>query len=209
MILVKQSTGATIPLGPFVDEVDGKSAETGLTISQADVRLSKNGGAFAQKNESSASSHMENGIYAVVLDTTDTNTLGRLRIHVHESGALPVWEEVMVLTANTWDTLFGSDRFEVDVKEIDSVVAAAQNLSKSAQMIVLGAAEAGTLSTTQMTTDLAEATDDHYNGRRLIWTSGVLLRQATIITDYLGSTGMLTFVAVTEAPSAADTFIIV
>ncbi|KKL62641.1 hypothetical protein LCGC14_2183150, partial [marine sediment metagenome] len=52
--------------------------------------------------------------------------------------------------------------------------------------LVTGSAEAGTLSTTQMTSDLAEATDDHYNGRTVVWTSGVLAGQASDITDYLG-----------------------
>lgn len=87
--------------------------------------------------------------------------------------------------------------------------AAAAKLALSTGTIVSGAAEAGTLSTTQMTTDLTEATADHYNGRVIIWTSGVLQNQATDITDYVGAAGLLTFTAVTEAPSAADTFIIV
>jgi hypothetical protein len=60
-----------------------------------------------------------------------------------------------------------------------------------------------------MTTNLTEATDDHYNGRIVIWTSGVLVGQATNITDYNGTTKMLTYTAITEAPTAADTFIIV
>lgn len=81
-------------------------------------------------------------------------------------------------------------------------------MEASAETIEIGAAEAGTLSTTQMTSDLTEATDDHYNGRIVIWTSGVLLRQATDITDYSGATGLLTYTAVTEAPSAGDTFVI-
>ncbi len=87
--------------------------------------------------------------------------------------------------------------------------AAAAKLATSAGTIVTGAAEAGTLSTTQMTSDLSETTNDHYNGRIIIWTSGVLQSQATNITDYVGSGGLLTFTAVTEAPSAADTFIII
>jgi hypothetical protein len=87
--------------------------------------------------------------------------------------------------------------------------AAATKMALSAGTIVTGAAAAGTLSTTQMTTDLTEATDDHYNGRIIIWTSGVLQNQATDITDYDGATKKLTFTAVTEAPTAADTFIIV
>ena len=51
--------------------------------------------------------------------------------------------------------------------------------------------------------------DDHLNGRILIWTSGALKDQATDITDYAGSTKMLSFTAVTEAPVATDTFVIV
>ncbi|MBW8001765.1 MAG: hypothetical protein FVQ80_07045 [Planctomycetes bacterium] len=96
-----------------------------------------------------------------------------------------------------------------DLLAISGSVDAADKLEASAETIQTGAAEAGTLSTTQMTTNLTEATDDHYNGRIVIWTSGVLLRQATDITDYSGATGLLTFTAVTEAPSAADTFVIV
>lgn len=72
-----------------------------------------------------------------------------------------------------------------------------------------GAAIAGTLSTTQMSTNLTEATDDHYNGRILIFTSGALLRQATDITAYNGTTKVPTFTALTEAPTAGDKFIIV
>lgn len=75
-------------------------------------------------------------------------------------------------------------------------------------IIVSGAAIAGTLSTTAMTTDLTEATDDHYNGRTLIWTTGVLVGQATNITDYTGATKLLTYTAVTEAPTAGDKFLI-
>lgn len=102
-----------------------------------------------------------------------------------------------------------SGRMDADVGAISTSTAAADNLEASAGVIVIGAAEAGTLSTTQMTTDLTEATDEHYNGRIVIWTSGVLLGQASDITAYLGSTGRLTYTAVTEAPSAADTFVIV
>lgn len=104
---------------------------------------------------------------------------------------------------------------------VDTVVAAikvvtdaltavsAAKLALSAGTIVSGAAATGTLSTTQMTTGLTEATDDHYNGRIIIWTSGVLQNQATDITDYTGATKMLTFTAVTEAPSDGNTFVIV
>jgi hypothetical protein len=116
---LKQSTAATVKLGPFLADTDGKTAETGLTISQADVRLSKNGGNYAQKNESSASTHDELGEYDCDLDTTDTGTLGRLRVMVQESGALPVWRDFMVVPANVYDSLVGgSDTLNADVTQL-------------------------------------------------------------------------------------------
>ena len=118
--LLKQSTAATIKIGPFVDSTDGVTAETGLTISQADIRLSKNGGAFAQTNNATGATHDENGYYGVPLDTTDTNTLGRLRVAVNESGALPVWQDFMVVNANVYDSLVGgSDNLQVDTVQIE------------------------------------------------------------------------------------------
>src|SRR5690606_19496596 len=117
-IWLKQSTAADVVLGPFVDDTDGKTAETGLTISQADCQLSKNGGAVAQKNDATAASHLGGGHYKVPLNTTDTGTLGRLRLYVNEGGALPVWADYMVVPANVWDSLFGADKLQVHADEI-------------------------------------------------------------------------------------------
>ena len=116
---LKQSTATDVELGPFVDDTDGKTAETGLTISQADCQLIKNAGAAAQKNDATSASHLAGGHYKVPLNTTDTNTLGRLRLYVNESGALPVWRDFMVLPANTYDSLVGgSDYLDVSAVQI-------------------------------------------------------------------------------------------
>jgi hypothetical protein len=109
MEFIRQSTAVSKKIGPFVDDSDGKTAETGLTIAQADVRLSKNGGDFAQTNNSAGATHDEKGYYGVPLDATDTDTLGSLRLTIHKSGALPVWQDFMVLPAHVHDWLFGSD----------------------------------------------------------------------------------------------------
>lgn len=100
-------------------------------------------------------------------------------------------------------------RMDSDLGALVGSTTAAARLQQGAIAVETGAAAAGTLSTTQMTTNLTETTNDHYNGRMLIWTSGVLLRQATEVTDYDGASKMLTYVAITEAPTAADTFILV
>ncbi|MHC4156505.1 MAG: hypothetical protein ACYST6_16525 [Planctomycetota bacterium] len=109
MEFIKQSTIVTKKMGPFVDDADGKTAESGLTIVQADIRLSKNGGDFAQTNNSAGATHDENGYYGVPLDATDTDTLGSLRVAIHKSGALPVWQDFMVMPAHVYDWLFSSD----------------------------------------------------------------------------------------------------
>lgn len=120
MTLLKQSTAVDIAMGPFLDETDGKTAETGLTITQPDIRLKKNGGAWAQKNAAQTLSHEEAGWYEVALDTTDTNTLGELVVAIHESGALPVWRVFQVVPANVYDSLVGgSDLLQVDVQELE------------------------------------------------------------------------------------------
>jgi hypothetical protein len=127
MLLLKQSTAVTVKIGPFLDDSDGKTAETGLTISQAGVRLSKNGANVAQKHEASACTHDELGIYGCPLDATDTGTLGRLQLWVHESGALPVWHEFMVVPANVYDSLVsGSDYLQADTVQVEGSDATGQ-----------------------------------------------------------------------------------
>jgi hypothetical protein len=114
---LKQSTAVTVKMGPFLDSTDGDTEMTALTISQADIRLTKNGGAFAQTNNAAGATHDENGFYGVPLDTTDTNTLGTLKVFVHEASALSVWQDFMVVPANVWDSLFGADKLQVDAVE--------------------------------------------------------------------------------------------
>jgi hypothetical protein len=53
------------------------------------------------------------------------------------------------------------------------------------------------------------SSDDFYNGRVAIFTSGALAGQATAITDYVGATKVLTVVALTAAPASGVTLVIV
>lgn len=127
-LFLKQSTAVNVMIGPFIDDSDGKTAETGLTISQADVRLSKNAGNMAQKHENSNCTHDEIGYYSCPLDTDDTDTLGRLQLMVHESGALPVYHEYMVVTANFYDSICSTDTLQADVTQIGGVTQSATDL---------------------------------------------------------------------------------
>lgn len=127
----------------MLDETDGKTAETTLTITQPDIRLKKNGANWAQKNAAQTLSHEENGFYEVTLDATDTGTLGLLRLAVFESGALPVWEDFMVVTANVYDSLFSTDVLDVSVTQVNGT--AAPNLVGGRFDASVGAMAAGVI----------------------------------------------------------------
>lgn len=101
---LRANTAATLKLGPFLDSTDGNTDETALTISQADVRLSKNGGNYAQKNEATSATHDELGKYDCPIDATDTNTYGRLNVIVHETGGLTVDQDYIVLAEPVYDS---------------------------------------------------------------------------------------------------------
>jgi len=84
---------ASVRMGPFVDEDDGKTLETGLSITQSQIFLSKNDGALANIEASgfSAPTYDSAGYYNVTLGVNDTNSRGNLLIVILATGALPVW----------------------------------------------------------------------------------------------------------------------
>jgi len=125
---LRQSTSITLRVGPFLDEDDGKTAETSLTINQANIRLSKAGGAFAQSNDSGGATHDESGWYYLTLDATDTNTPGMLDLAIHVSGALPVFKSFNVKVANVFDSEYSTDKLEVDVVQIGGDTQSATDL---------------------------------------------------------------------------------
>jgi len=128
MTELRQSTAVTIKLGPFVDSSDGDTLEEGLAGSMT-VKLSKNGGALANRNSSSSITYDTDGYYNVPLDATDTGTLGRLRVCVTNPGThLPVWLDCMVVRQAYWDWKYGSADLAVDATKISGSATAADAL---------------------------------------------------------------------------------
>ncbi len=121
MLLLRHSTTTTIKLGPALDKTDGVTEETALSPT---VNLSKNGGAIAPRNSATAITHDANGWYEVELDTTDTDTLGRLQAYFRDPAThLPVWAEFSVLPAQVYDSLvLATDKLQVDVVEGSAAV---------------------------------------------------------------------------------------
>lgn len=102
-----------------------------------------------------------------------------------------------------------SGTVSANMVQVSGSATAADNMEQSMLAVVLGSAVTGTLTTSRMSTNLTEATDNHYNGRVIIWTSGALAGQASAITAYDGVNKILTYQTVTDAPSNADTFVLV
>lgn len=106
---LRQSTASQeIPLGPFVDSSDGNTAETDLTIANTDIKLQKNGATAQADKNSGGATHIATGDYYTVLDATDTDTVGPMRVKVHVSGALPVWLDCVVYEEAVYDRDFAA-----------------------------------------------------------------------------------------------------
>lgn len=141
-MFLKEGTAATIKLGPFVDDSDGKTAETGLTIKKANVRLSKNGGDMAaasadQGTSDAGAAHDELGYYDISLDADDTDTPGRLRVMATMSGALPVWQDFIVLPALVYARLIADDQAIDELHVIKAMVANKSEYTVSTGVMVV------------------------------------------------------------------------
>lgn len=140
--LLKQSTVATIVIGPFVDKTDAVTPETAITIAQTYVKLSKNGGAFAQAANATNAAHTQSGYYTKTLRAADTDTLGRLNLTVTTTAtALPVWHEYMVIPANIYDSLVaGSDLINVNLTSIANSTVSTSSAQLGVNVVAMNAA---------------------------------------------------------------------
>jgi len=140
-MFLKQSTAYTFRLGPFVDSTDGNTEENALTIAAASVLLSKAGGTLTAKNDATALTGTGvNAHYTCVIDGTDTNTLGSLRVWAHITGALPVYMDFMVVSANVYDSLVAaSDNLQVDTTQIAGVAVSTTTAQIGANVVQVSA----------------------------------------------------------------------
>ena len=183
---LKQSTAIDLRVGPFLDETDGKTAETELTVTQAEIRLSKAGGDFAQKTEATSLVHDELGYYICKFDVTDTATLGMLKLAIHEAGALPVWHDWMVLPANVWDSLFSTDKLQVDLTQIN------------------GAAQTATLDTIKAETVLIVADTNELQADDYPTSIAAIKAETALIVADTGTDGVILKAAGLDADAATE-----
>ena len=108
-LILRQSTSVVVSFGAFVDKTDGVTPETAL-VSAIDhattgILLSKNGGALTIRSQAvTASTYDAYAMYRVTLSTTDTNTVGTLRMaFIEPATCLPVWQDFQVVEEEIYD----------------------------------------------------------------------------------------------------------
>lgn len=231
MNILKQSTSVKIPMGPFVDATDGFTLETAIAFASTEANVIKqDGSAVVDVGANTWSSHLGGGYYNLTLTTSNTDTLGMLVVEAHDTAARPVRREFMVVPPNIYNSLVlgtdyqdvnvheingnaasgflsGTDHLVADLQKINGSASAADNLGEGAKALVTGTVSTSS-TTTVITTNLTEATNDHYNGRTITFVTGALAGQSATINDYSGSSKNLTVTQLTEAPSNGDTFVI-
>ncbi len=113
-MILRQSTAKAVSFGPFVDKTDGVTPEVGL-VSALDhgttgIMLSKNGGALTIRHATvTATTYDAYANYIVTLDTTDTNTVGTMRMQFIETATcLPVWMDFNIVEEAVYDELFAA-----------------------------------------------------------------------------------------------------
>ena len=210
-ISVRRWSGGMTFSGITVDDVMTISGELGTIdlgspSGAADIQI--RGTYKAITNIGSAAVNLTGAILAadvaaILVDTTEIGVAGVGLTNIN----LP--NQTMDITGNLSGSV-GSVTAEVtaDMTKISGTAAAADNLEASAMGIVPFACE-GVPTTTVIQTDLAEATDDHYIGRVVVFTTGAGAYEASAITDYEGATGTITITAVTTAPGAGDSGVVI
>jgi hypothetical protein len=121
MRFLKKSTAASIRVGRL-----GLSGVDDVLATH--IQLSKNGGAFAQKNEAQKPSYDKDGWWACSLDATDTNTAGHLLIEVYNGTNICQMEYVVLeeaafnaIQGTSWLTAAAVNAEVVDAVTVDTI----------------------------------------------------------------------------------------
>lgn len=167
----------------------------------------KNGGAIAPSVEGTVSVYKDNSTTQTTTGVTVTHAFDGVTGLHH---VRIVTTDAFYATGTDFQvTLTGAT---IDSETVDVVLAhfSVENRPTVLAGSTISAVNDVGATTTEFDTDLTEASDDHYNGDLVVFTSGNLQGQATRISDYTGSSKNITVnPALTEAPADDDTFIII
>jgi hypothetical protein len=209
---LQANTAVDVLIGPFVDNTDGDTALTSLTLSQADIKLSKEGQTLAQKNDATAAASDANGYYNCELDATDTNTEGTLVLIVHETGALPVRHDFLVVNQAAYASLVtakDTGYMDTNVKAISDAILLTLGIkgygtaqSAATANVVVAAATGALYKVGDLI--LVTGSDQGYSQTRLIL--GVSTDTLTVDDWTVVPSGTITYVGFNAAPASTTVF---
>ena len=101
MMWAKQSTAATVIIGPVLDSTGAEYASAVI----GDLSISKNGGTLTALASAATLTLIANGQYTLVLTTGNVDTLGRAQITCNKSTYQMPAIELMVLPSTVFDAL--------------------------------------------------------------------------------------------------------
>lgn len=101
MMWAKQSTAATVIIGPVLDSTGAEDASAVI----GDLSISKNGGTLTALASAATLTLIANGQYTLVLTTGNVDTLGRAQITCNKSTYQMPSIELMVLPSTVFDAL--------------------------------------------------------------------------------------------------------
>ena len=142
MYILKTNTATRIAVGPLVDPTDGKTAETGLTVTDLSVQLYqiKNDGnavvrtqfaptASGGNNDMALVASSTDGMYDLELTAAQLNWLGNGRISFYDvDGFLVHWIDIQVVSASHFDWIFGSTIPDVNVTKVSGTAQTAKDI---------------------------------------------------------------------------------
>jgi hypothetical protein len=195
---------------PFVcvDATDGVTAETGLTFASNDLLISKNGAAEAAF--AGTATELGGGLYYYEFTAAELGTVGFITLRVNKTGVAVARYVAQVITHDPYGSV------TANVTTIVGSSAAAVACRDVYNFVTEGTVETANVAATTTTfnaTGITEQTADHYNGRQILWTSGVMQGSALRITDYEwdagNSEGSFTVTAAAETIVDGTTFRII
>jgi len=160
-IEIKTNTATKIVVGPFLDATDGLTPKTTLTVGDIDAELVYQSGgsvivteltltASGGDNDMVLATGSENGYWALELTAAQTNFVGHAKIGFYDPNDVfvPVWNELSVISANYWDTKYGTDKFDVNVSEWSGTSVATPDTAGYPKVTIKSGTGAGELSIT-------------------------------------------------------------
>jgi hypothetical protein len=139
MRYLKQNTDQYVSIGMALDKTAGFGNEDALTVTSFS-------GVLVRSTHASASDHIaftpsataandwgmvamgHGGLYDLKIPDSEINFVGSCILAIwYDAEALPIWHEFMVVPANVFDALMGTDKLQVDTVEISSDSTAADN----------------------------------------------------------------------------------